>query len=184
MWTEDIENILLIIKDNSDIYSEYYKQQYFFFKSKLIYYKIPIIILNGLNSIFSIGLTIFLDQETVSIINCLISLCCSIITSIELYLSINKNMEDSMNSSREFKLLSMDIYKITKLDREHRQVDPKLYLDEKYNQYCKLIESSNLVDKKIKDKINDVPKLEKVKSVLTIALPSPNNSDGGSNDII
>ena len=152
-WTPDVEGILESIRTNSVILSETHKINYYKLKGYLKYFRIPLIIFSALNSVFAVGLQPYMKQNTVSVINCIISLLCGIITSIELFLAVQKQMEAELISSKDFYLLSIDIFKTLALDREHRSMKASVYLDETYNSYCKLIESSNLTTKKLKDKL-------------------------------
>jgi hypothetical protein len=65
-------------------------------------------------------------------------------------------MESELNNSKLFYLLGVDIYKTLSLSAEHRPLSGKDYLDRQYSEYCKLIENSNLIDKKIIDKLAEV----------------------------
>jgi hypothetical protein len=85
-----------------------------------------------------------------------LALVCSIVGSIELYLTIQKSMENELMASRDYYLLSIDIFKTLSLGREHRPIPAKEYLDEKYNEYVKLFENSNLLDKKLVDKLSPI----------------------------
>jgi hypothetical protein len=96
----------------------------------------------------------FLEQNIVSVITCVVSLVCGLISSIELYLSIQKNMEDELLYSKEFYLLSVDIYKMLNLSIINRPPDAKLYLEDKYNEYTTLVERSQLLAKKLVDKLS------------------------------
>ena len=62
-----------------------------------------------------------------------------------MYLKVEKNMETELMASRNFKLLAYDIYKQMQLAPENRVNNAKLFLDEKYNEYIKLVENSNLI---------------------------------------
>ena len=155
-WSPDIEGILESIRTNSVILSETHKINYYKLKGYLKYFRIPLIIFSALNSVFAVGLQPYMKQNTVSVINCIISLLCGIITSIELFLAVQKQMEAELISSKDFYLLSIDIFKTLALDREHRSTKASVYLDETYNSYCGLIESSNLTVKKLKDKLAPV----------------------------
>jgi hypothetical protein len=90
-------------------------------------------------------------------ITCLLALICSIIGSIELYLAIQKGMEGELISQRDYYLLSVDIFKTLSLCKEHRPIPSKEYLDKCYNNYCKLMESSNALAKKVEDKLCPLP---------------------------
>lgn len=152
-WSDDIEKLLENIRINCVIYSKEYKKQFFYLKNCLQYFRLPIIILSGINSIISVGIQSYLQQSTISIITCLLSLSCSVIGSVELYLAVQKSMENCLIAQRDFYLLSVDIFKTLNLKKEHRPIPAKEYLDKQFNCYCKLIESSDTIKKTIKDKL-------------------------------
>ena len=157
-WTEDIELLLTYIFENSVIMNELHKKRFLFFKGQLKYYRIPIIILSGFNSVLSVGLSKYVEQDLVSVITCMVSLICGIVGSIELFLSIQSNMEDELNVSKEYYLLAIDIQKVLTLSRDNRPPNAKEILEEKFQQYHKLFESSQIVDKKIKDRLAPLPR--------------------------
>jgi hypothetical protein len=77
-------------------------------------------------------------------------------------------MEQELISQREYYLLGVDIYKTLTLDKVHRPVPAKEYLEKMYSNYCKLMESSNAVARKLDDKLMPVsPSLELIKPTLT-----------------
>jgi hypothetical protein len=156
-WTEDIENVLDAIHQNCVILSNEHRKRYFNLKDNLKYYRLPIIVTSGINSVISVGLQPYLTQDIISVITCLLALICSIIGSIELYLAIQKSMENELISQRDFHLLGIDIRKTLLLTRDHRPVPAKDYLDTQYNLYCKLIESSNTLAKDLEDKLYKLP---------------------------
>jgi hypothetical protein len=156
-WTVDIENVLEQIRVNSVLLSKEHKKRYFYLTEILRYFRLPVIIVSGINSIISVGLQPYLEQETISMMTCLLALLCSIIGSVELYLTIQKSMENELISSKDYYLLSIDIHKTLTLGKEHRPIPAKEYLDEKYNDYVKLFENSNLLARKVIDKLNPLP---------------------------
>jgi len=152
-WTDDIDQVLNNIRINCVILSKLHKQRYFELKSTLKYYRLPVIILNGINSIFAVGLQPYMYQGTISLTNSLIALTCGIIGSIELYFGIQKRLENDMISQRDYYLLSVDIFKTLSLDRENRPIPAKDFLEKSYNTYTKLIESSSALSKVKGDKL-------------------------------
>jgi hypothetical protein len=167
-WSEDIEIVLDNIRQNCVLLSKEHKFRYFTLKENLQYYRLPVIVLSGLNSIISVGLSEYVNQKVVSVITCLLALLCSVIGSIELYLAIQKGMESEMISQREYYLLSIDIFKTLNLSKQHRPVPAKEYLERMYSEYCRLIESSNAVAKALDDKLCPInPSLELIKPVLS-----------------
>ena len=152
-WSDDIEKILNDIRQNSVILSEFHNMKYFHLKSYLKYFRIPCIILSAFNSVFAVGLSSFMEQNLVSVINCIISLLCGIIVSIELYMQIESSMREEVISCKNYYLLSVDIQKILLLERANRQVKGKVFLDKCFTEYCKLYENSGLLKKQIKDSL-------------------------------
>jgi hypothetical protein len=152
-WTSDIDSVLNCIRVNCNLLCKAHKQRYFENKDRLKWYRLPVIILNGANSIMSVGLQPYTSQGIISIITSLIALTCGIIGSIELYLGVQKKLESDMISQRDYYLLSIDIYKTLTLNRVNRPIPAKDYLEKSYNIYTKLIESSETLLKKIDDKL-------------------------------
>jgi len=152
-WAVDTETICENIRINSVIMSEYHKKRYEYLKSYLKWFKIPLIFLNSLNVFFSVGMNEFLTQNYISLLTMGISMICSILNSVELFMEIEKSCSKEILVSKEFYILSTDIYRCLALDRSNRSVDGKTFLDESYNRYIKLYEQSNLLSKKIKDSL-------------------------------
>ena len=120
----------------------------------------------------------YIKQETISGITCVLSLICSVIGSIELFLAIQKRVETELISSRDYYLLAIDIQKTLLLSREHRPVPAKDYLEKVYNIYIKLTEQSNLVKKSVKDELIDIGII--IKSTPSTPLPTRSvSSDWG-----
>jgi hypothetical protein len=158
-WSDGIEYVLIEISKNASLMSEYHKKRYYYFKGHLKYFRIPTIVFSAMNSVFSVGLQPYCPQSIISLICCFISLVCGIISSVELFLSVQATMETELISSKDFYLLSIDIFKILSLERANRMVNANSYLDDKYQTYCKLIENSNLLHEQIKHQLNPLSQL-------------------------
>ena len=156
-WSDDIENVLESIRHNASVMSDHHKKNYAYYKEKLKFYKIPVIIISGINSVVSVGLQPYMDQGAISAATCLLSLVCGIIGSIELFLRISDGMETELAASKDFYLLAINIYKTLTLERKRRHEGGKEYLDHVYNTYTKLIEDAQVINTKIRDKLADVP---------------------------
>ncbi len=163
--SDDIENILDKIRRNSIQLNYAHKQTYEKLKNKLIYFRIPTIILSSINSVFSVGLVAYMPQQQVSVINCLISLVCGIIVSVELYLQIEKAMSVEYDVSKSYYLLSIEIQRFLLTNRANRTIDCQPFLDKSYNQYTKLFENSRLLKKSIHDTLTDLKDEDKIAGV-------------------
>ena len=156
-WTQDTEVLLNKIRINCNILSEYHRLRYIKLKASIKYYRIPVIIISGINSVFSVGLNSFVDQSAVSVINCLMSLICGIIVSIELYLQLQTQIDTEHSNSKDFYLLGINIFKILSLTAENRNVEQSTYLDETYASYTKYISQSNIIKTKLVDSLQEIP---------------------------
>jgi hypothetical protein len=161
-WSNGIEFVLAEISKNASLMSEYHKKRYYYFKGHLKYFRIPTIIFSAMNSVFSVGLQPYCPQSIISLICCFISLVCGIISSVELFLSVQATMEVELISSKDFYLLSIDIFKMLSLERTNRMVNANSYLDDKYQTYCKLIENSNLLNEDIKHDLKPISQLSTI----------------------
>ena len=145
-WSDDIENVCKNIEHNSIELSKLHKRHYLSLSHQQIFYRIPIIVLSSLNSIFSVGLIAWVNQSIVSTTNCILSLICGIISSVELYFQLTKRIENELLSYREYYLLSTRINSCLKLDREHRMETSGIdFLKDIENKYNSLFEASNVV---------------------------------------
>ena len=148
----DIELVLNSIRLNSIMLSKVHKKRYLELKDSLKYYRIPVIVLASINSIVSVSQQ-YIEQRLITGINSLLSLITGILGSVELFLGITMQMENELNSSKDYYVIATDIYKILSLAPENRNLDMRTFLDDVYNRYIKLLESSCIVHKRIEDKL-------------------------------
>jgi hypothetical protein len=168
-WSSDIEELCGNIQHNATVMSGLHKQRYLDLSHKQVYFKLPIIILSSINSIFSVGLGVYMAQEAVSTTNCLISLLCGIISSIELYFQIQKGIESELTSYRAYYLLSVKINNVLKLKPEHRkETSGSDFLTEVENSYCALFENSNVNRWDMNDKL-----LSRLPNRIEVSLANP-----------
>lgn len=141
-WSDCQEDVLERIGYNSAQMAEHHRQGYYQLINQLKYYKIPIIIISSMNSVFSVGLNNYIDQNMVSTITCLLSLIVSCISSIELYLSLQRRSDNELMSYRAFYGLSLKISTILKLDRDNRAGDGNSFLQAMIAEYQQCFESA------------------------------------------
>ena len=163
--SSDIETILDKIRRNSIQLSWSHKQTYEKLKLKLYYFKLPTIVLSAINSVFSVGLSAYMKQQDVSVINCLMSLVCGIIVSVELYLQLEKSLSIEYDVSKSYYLLGIEIQRFLLTKRENRTIDCQPFLDKSYNQYTKLFENSRLLKKSIHDNLTDLQTDDKLPGI-------------------
>lgn len=155
-WSDDIEDLCEHIRKNSIILERVHKKNYFYYKGTLKYFRIPSIILNGLNSVLAVSMSSYVIQSTASLTNCVISLFIAIISSMEAFFQIQQNMENELMISKDYYILAIDIFKTLNLTRELRAVGGITFLDETMAKYQKLMEKSNLYERKIHDQLTPI----------------------------
>ena len=165
-WTADIETALENIRVNCVVLTKVHKKEYFKLNYYLKFFRLPVIFLSGVNSIVSVGLQNYVKQTTISLTTCILALVCSLIGSIELYLTLQKRMETELLLSKDCYLLSIDIQKTLILSPEHRPMPAKDYLEKCYNDYIKMIENSNLINVSIADKLTPL-KTELIQNIIS-----------------
>lgn len=165
-WDTNTEDLLKDIEHNCSIMSQLHKDQYLSLINQIKYYKIPVLILSSMNSIFAVGLSAYMEQDAVSTINCLISFVCGVISSVELYLGLTKKIESQILSYRSFYLLSIKINNTLKLKRETRKSKGHEFLLEIENEYIGLFKDSEINPTTFKDKLLHIDNNKKTKNIL------------------
>ena len=178
----DVSKILDNIRCNASMLSNYHRKRYLQLKSRLKYYRLPIIVISAVNSVGAVALQPFLPQGYISLINMFLSLSCGIIGSIEMFFQFSKQMEIELTGSKEFYVLSTDIYKWLQLNPENRSVDGNTFLTDCYSRYSKLVESSIILKKRLEDKLVDIG-TPVTTLPLTISTDGLSDSSDGSNNI-
>lgn len=144
-WSADEEGILKVISEKCFLMSEYHKKKYLKLQNKLKYYKIPVIIISGINSVIAVGMSEYLPQNVISATNCILALICGIIGSIELYLKLSDNMNREFMCGRDFYLLHIDIKKTLALRHNNRRVAGSVYLNTIYTKYIKTVSGAQVM---------------------------------------
>jgi hypothetical protein len=164
-WSTDIECFLEAVRQNCIIMSNEHRKRYFILQGNLRYFKVPVIVISAISSVLSVGLQPYMEQSHISITTCILALAVGILGSIELYLGIQSGMERELLSSKLFYLLGTDIFKVLSLAEAKRMPNAIAFLNEKYDEYRALFEDSNLLTKKVQDKLSPLPKdLESISS--------------------
>ena len=137
-WTTNIERILDKLRINCCQLSNFHKYKYKYCKGQIKWFRLPIITITSINTFASVGLQEHLRQETISIITSVLSLIIGIITGIEMFMKYQDKMESELATHKEYYRISVDIFKMISIDRQHRKVTGKDFLEEKFGEYEKI----------------------------------------------
>jgi hypothetical protein len=149
-WSYDSECLCEKIRANSAILAKHHKKYYIHLKERQKMFKVPIIILGSVNTVLSISLEEW--TKWASVIICVINLLLTIISSLEMFLGIHKNIENNYILQREYYILSIEIYKTLQQTRQNRVMKGNEYLNKLFLEYNKLFEMSS-VNRQIEDKL-------------------------------
>ena len=183
-WTPDIEIILNKLRIKSLLLSKFHKTSYFKYHNLLKYFRIPVILLSGLNSVFNVALNNLIPIETASLLCCFLSLTVGIVGSIELFLQIQKQMDIHLHNSTKYCIIANDIDKMTTLDIENRSTDGLSFLEDYQNQFNSLMQTSIITDRKIRKKLmiieSNKGNLDDEHFMMMISSGNKDSSDKGS----
>ena len=156
-WTQEVEDILQKVRINSVSLSNRHRENFYEFKNLTKWFDLPIIITSTISASFSVGASAYMTQDIVSSITCSVSMFITILSGIKLYLNLDDTIKNEFEMSKQFNLLSLDVYKMLHLKKEQRTEDGIEYLNKIFNSYTHLIEQSNLLRKRLKsDELIDI----------------------------
>ena len=160
-WTTNIERILDNLRINCAQLSNYHRYKYAHCKKQIKWFKIPVIILSGINTFVSVGLSEQLSQTYISIGTAIISLMCGIITSIEMFMKYQDKMEIELHTYKTYYKISMDIYAMISIDKRLRTKNGQEFLREQMEEYSKIKHNSRPEDHfdLIHDLISDIDEM-------------------------
>jgi len=150
-WSEDIELVLTNILDNVKKLIIIHKNNYLVLRKYLFLIRLPIIVFSSINSVLSVGLSAFVDQSTTSATNCIISLICGILGSLELFIGIQTRGDSEFETYQHLKLLAIKISHTLKLEASHRDTAGIIFLKEVMSDYSSIFENSLVNEKEIED---------------------------------
>ena len=145
-WSNSIDSLLDKIRLNCVMLASKYTVNHLYYLNVSKYFEIPVIILSVFSGSFSVGADPFINQESVSVITCSISMIITILTSIKLYMKITENSSQEQELAIAYKTLALDIFKVLSLSDKDRGIDGLVYLNKVYGKYINLVENSAILN--------------------------------------
>jgi hypothetical protein len=141
-----IDSLLDKIRLNCIYLTNKHINNHLYYKHAGKWFDIPTIILSVFAGSFSVGADPFAQQETISVINCSISMIITILTSIKLFMKIQENQQQEQELAVQFKTLALDLFKMLSLPEKDRGMDGLSYLNKTYEKYITLVENSAILN--------------------------------------
>jgi len=136
-----VEVLLEKVRVNSVRLADKHTKNHLYYKGVSKYFEIPTIILSVFSGSFSVGSDPFIDQETISVMTCSISMVITILTSIKLYMKITESSTAEQELAVQYKVLALDVFKHLTLGKSETE-----FLNKCYSKYLNLIENSNILN--------------------------------------
>jgi hypothetical protein len=143
----DVDKVLIRLRNNCVYLSIYHNRRYHFYKNLLFcIFNVPLILLSALNPFFAVGTQKYFTQETISLVNAIISLFCGILTSVELLWQLKERTQRELLSHKEYYKLGLEIFQFLQLDREKKREEEVKFFNKMYHIYIKHIDSGNAIN--------------------------------------
>lgn len=142
-------DLLQKIRKNCIQLNLYHNSRYHYYRILLFtIFRVPLILLSGLNSFVAVGMQSYITQSSISLVNALLSLFCGVLTGIEILLNLQKRMETELDSYKKYYKLSVEIYKEIQVYEKEKDVDMESIdkiLNRIYNEYQSNVLSGNAI---------------------------------------
>jgi hypothetical protein len=142
-------DLLEKIRKNCIQLNLYHNSRYHYYRILLFtIFRVPLILLSGLNSFVAVGMQSYIKQSEISLINALLSLFCGVLTGIEILLNLQKRMETELDSYKKYYKLSVEIYKEIQVYEKEKDADMESIdkiLNRIYNEYQSNVLSGNAI---------------------------------------
>ena len=176
IWTENIIGILERIRYNSTQLNKKHSMQYKAFNSLSRWFDLPIIFCSVFSASFqSLGA---IKPAFGTMITTAISMFITILSSTKLYLNLSSNINNEIDLSKSYYILSINIFKMLSLKPTDQ--NPRLFLDECFSEYTKLIEQSSILIKDIKKDLLTINEINRSSSFSDSSI----DSNESNNNII
>ena len=142
-WNPSLVAILEKIRLNSVSMSEKHRARSVELNQMTKFFDLPVIVCSVFSSSFQSLGTVPAQQS--QLIQVSISMFIAVLTSIKLWLGLTRQITEEISLSKEFYLLSIEIFKVLNLVEADRNCDALQFLNTCYSSYKALIESSTLL---------------------------------------
>ena len=142
-WNPSLVAILEKIRLNSVSMSDRHRARSVELNQMTKFFDLPVIVCSVFSSSFQSLGTVPAQQS--QLIQVSISMFIAVLTSIKLWLGLTRQITEEISLSKEFYLLSIEIFKVLNLVEADRNCDALQFLNACYAQYRSLVESSTLL---------------------------------------
>jgi hypothetical protein len=144
-WDEDLVEFLQLLRKKSVYLSIQHSQSFMYYNKCATLFSVPSIILSIFNGFISVGVSEFIEQQNISLINSSISMLLAILGSISLYLNLNNLKIEELELSKSYHHLALEISKTLFIPVSLRKIEQLDFLNNCYDKYVILLQESSLI---------------------------------------
>jgi hypothetical protein len=144
-WDESIIEFLQLLRKKSVYLSIQHSNSFFYYNKCATLFSVPSIILSIFNGFISVGVSEFIEQQNISLINSSISMLLAILGSVSLYLNLNNLKIKELELSKQYHHLALNISKILFIPVSLRKIEQLDFLNICYDKYVILLQESSLI---------------------------------------
>ncbi len=144
-WDEDLIEFLQLLRKKSVYLSIQHTNSFFYYNKCATIFSVPSIILSIFNGFISVGVSEFIKQRDISLINSSISMLLAILGSVSLYLNLNNLKIEELELSKSYHHLALNISKTLFIPVSLRKIDQLDFLNICYDKYVILLQESSLI---------------------------------------
>jgi hypothetical protein len=145
-WFPREEAFLIRLEKQCNAYQKHFTEEYTTYSTSARRYNIPILVISAINGLTAVGLTSFVEQKYVSVLNAILSAGTGVLGSIQLYLKISEKQTKAMQASLLMKRLALKISKEISIDAGQRQTDGKTFIQECFGEFNAALENGNPIE--------------------------------------
>lgn len=161
MWTDAVEKMLTVIKQNVTKLSSNYLEQYQSLKRKTWYLNVPLVLLSAVNTYVIFDIDAY--SHTVQMVSAGTSLAVATVLGGELCFGLQSKMETAFAKHKDFMKLQERIEKVLATERDDRDESAGVFVKAMMDDYKRLIASDayilqyggNLLDA-VEDQVEDM----------------------------
>jgi hypothetical protein len=180
-WFPREEAFLIRLEKQCNAYQKHFTEEYTTYSTSARRYNIPILVISAINGLTAVGLTSFVEQKYVSVLNAILSAGTGVLGSIQLYLKISEKQTKAMQASLLMKRLALKISKEISIDAGQRQTDGKTFIQECFGEFNAALENGNPIEVDLDNHVTvniEEPSIKK--NMFGFRTPSRESFDSGA----
>uniref|UniRef100_A0A2V0RBH3 SMODS and SLOG-associating 2TM effector domain-containing protein n=1 Tax=viral metagenome TaxID=1070528 RepID=A0A2V0RBH3_9ZZZZ len=128
-----------------------YKKRYERARKQLSYYKVPIIVLSSVNSVFSVGAERYFERHVIAAVTCILALTVGVVQALQIFFQVDERRENYLTTCRDMRRLHLKIMGTLNLERPQRACSADKFMAEIQAEYLEIIDKAVVIHTRKRD---------------------------------